>query len=178
MRLLANVVSFQCVWLSCVWGAGHGMGWLGPLVLVVHLGLHRLVAGAGWSAEMRYAALAAAIGGTADSALQWLGLLELTSSPWGTAFVPPWMLALWVGFSTLLDHALRWLRDRLLLAVLLGAAAGALTYWTAERLGALTPLAGPAFTYGAVALLWAVAMPVLAQTSPRSSAAPVSPPRS
>jgi len=167
MRLLANVVSFQCVWLACTWGAGQGLGWLGPCVLVLHLALHRFVAGVAWSAELRFALLAALLGGTADSALQWAGLLNFSASPWGTVFVPPWMLALWMGFSTLLNHSLGWLRGRRVLAIALGGGAGPLTYWTAERLGALDPLAGASVSYGAVALLWAVAMPLLAQNSPR-----------
>lgn len=167
MRLLANVLSFQCVWIACTWGAGLGLGWLGPGVLVVHLSLHRLVAGSAWSADLRHALLAALVGGTADSALQWMGLLHFAASPWGTAFVPPWMLALWMGFSTLLGHSLAWLRGRPALATVLGGVAGPLTYRAAEGLGALVPLAGMGMSYGAVALLWAVAMPVLVLTSPQ-----------
>lgn len=162
MRLLCNVLSFQCVWLASVWGAGQGLGWLGPAALLVHLGLHRLVADALWAREVRHGLYAALLGGAGDSALQWAGLLEFATSPWGTYFVPPWMLALWIGFSTLLNHSLCWLRGRILLAIALGSAAGALTYRAAEGLGALAPLAEPAVTYGAVALLWALALPLLA----------------
>jgi len=167
MRLFVNVLSFQCVWLACVWGAGQGMGWLGPAALLAHLCLHRFIAGAHWLAELHYALLAAMVGATGDSALQWLGLLEFAASPWGTVFVPPWMVALWIGFCTLLDHGLGWLRGRPLLAFVLGGAAGALTYWMAERLLALQSLGDPLIAYGAVALLWAVALPLLAETSPR-----------
>lgn len=167
MQLLLNAVSFQCVWLACVWGAGRGYGWLGPCVLLIHLFLHRYTAGAGWAAELRFAAVATLLGATADSLLQSCGLLLFASSAWGPLFAPPWMLALWFGFCTLLDHALGWLRGRRLLAIVLGGAAGALSYWTGERLGALTPLAAPLVVYSMVALLWAVAMPLLAELSPR-----------
>lgn len=167
MWIAVNALSFQCVWLACVAGAGRGLEWLGPLVLCLHLALHRVVAGPRFPAEIRFAVIATVIGGTADSALQWLGLLSFAHSPWGTVFAPPWMLALWMGFSTLQDHALRWLHGRMLLAVVLGGAAGALSYWTGEKLHALVPLVEPQITYGAVALLWAIAMPVLAATAPR-----------
>ncbi|HAZ60540.1 MAG TPA: hypothetical protein DCY89_03085 [Gammaproteobacteria bacterium] len=171
MRLFLNVVSFQCVWFACTWGAGHGIGWLGPAVLLAHVGLHRFIAGVRWLTELRYALLAAVVGATGDSALQWLGLLEFAASPWGTAFAPPWMLALWIGFCTLLDHSLGWLRGRPRLTFGLGGVAGALTYWVAERLMALQVLGDPIITYGAVALLWSVALPLLAETSPRCKSA-------
>lgn len=161
MTLLINIVSFQCVWLSCVMGAGRGFVWLGPLVLLVHLALHTRIAGAAFAGELRAGAIAALLGGVVDSAFAWGGLLEYASNPFGLAWAPPWMLALWVGFTTTLRHALRWLLPSLALQVVLGGLAGAFTYWIGERLHAFERLASPEVTYLAIGIAWAVAMPLL-----------------
>lgn len=54
-----------------------------------------------------------------------------------SAFVPLWMVCLWVAFSATLNQSLSGLIQSKLLSFVLGAMGGPLSYWAAYRLEAL-----------------------------------------
>jgi hypothetical protein len=75
-------------------------------------------------------------------------------------------MALWALFATALNVSMRWLKPRLLLAALLGAVCGPLSYWGAVRLGAVQ-FVDPLRIAIALAVGWAVLMPALMWLSRR-----------
>jgi hypothetical protein len=76
------------------------------------------------------------------------------------ALAPLWVVALWAQFATLLRNPLRWLRDRPLLAALLGLAGGPLAWASGARLGAVQ-LVQPAPALLLQAAGWAALTPCL-----------------
>lgn len=94
----------------------------------------------------------------------------------GHGLSPAWMVALWVNFACTLHASLRWLLGRPLLAALLGALGGPLSYAAGARLGALSLGGDATGSLVAVAIEWAVALPLLtllaARVLPRAGAAP------
>ena len=162
---VSNFVLFQAGWFACVLGAAYGWSRVGTAVAVAIVGWHMLRAPQP-AQEMKLAAAAVLIGAVWESALVMLGWIAYPAGTLIAGAAPHWILALWALFATALNVSMRWLKQRVLVAALLGAISGPLSYWAAARLGAATfvePL------YGVVALAagWAIIMPVLMALSCR-----------
>lgn len=172
MKLAVNALVFQVVWFSCVLGAGRGYAWLGPLALTAFILVHRWVAGGQWSKELGYAVTVGVAGTLLDTAYVAAGLLDYASNPFAAALpglAPPWIAALWIGFALTLNHSLGWLRGRTLLAVTLGAFAGALSYFAGAQFDAVSLRASPWLVYGVLAVAWGLAMPLLLALAERTT---------
>ena len=94
------------------------------------------------------------------------GVLQFHTGAFIAGVAPHWILALWALFATTLNVSLSWLRGRWLLAAVLGAIAGPLSYWGGAKLGALV-LVQPLPAVVAMAIEWAIAMPLLMRLAQR-----------
>lgn len=164
MNKLANFAAFQAGWFACVLGAANGYPWLGPPAVLFLAGVQWALWWRSWSALLLLTA-AAALGYLADSLLVTAGLLAFPEKAQLGGPSPVWMVVLWPNFAAALLESLSWLDGRYVLAALLGAAGGPLAYWGGEQFGAIRLAGWPA--YGAVALEWAAATPLLLATSRR-----------
>ena len=157
--LLLNFVAFQLGWFACVVGAARGWPLTGTAIAAVIVAWH-IVRAARPAQELKLALFALLIGVLWESSLIALGLIDFTSGTLLAGLAPPWILALWALFATTLNLSLGWLKQRWLLAALLGAVAGPLSYWAGMRLGAVQFVAPwPALT--ALSIGWAVMTPLL-----------------
>jgi len=158
MRSFSNFVAFQIGWFGAVMGAGHGMPWLGvvivPLVLIVNV-----VLSADRRQELVVALVAAVMGFAVDTGLVAAGVFAPVPFLVPRPFSPPWMVMLWVNQATTLNGCLAWLRGRYLAGSLFGALGGPLAYLSGAKLGA----ASLPSTNGLVILgiTWACAFPAL-----------------
>jgi hypothetical protein len=159
LGLLLNFVAFQLGWFACVVGAARGWPLTGTAIGAVIVASH-IVRAARPREELKLIGVALLIGVLWDSALIVLGLTDFTSGTLLVGLAPPWILALWALFATTLNLSLRWLRQRWLLAALLGAVAGPLSYWAGARLGAVQ-LVAPWPALIALSIGWALMTPVL-----------------
>lgn len=158
-RLITNVAAFQAGWLSCVLGAANGYPLLGPLVVLVVVAMH-LVLAARPGRELILIMVAAVLGIVFDSALVRSGWLTYTSGMFLSGTAPYWLIAMWLSFATTLNVSLRWLRGRTWAALIFGAVGGPVSYMLGARLGALDFVnQGAALT--ALAFGWALVTPVL-----------------
>jgi hypothetical protein len=158
-ELALNIILFQVVWFACILGAAHGYAWLGIAATAAVVAFHAARA-AHPAAELKLIGLAVAMGVVLDSVPPALGLVEYPGNAIAP-FAPAWILALWANFAMTLNVSLSWLKRRLLLAAVLGAIAGPLSYYGGVKLGALL-FSRPEWALAAIALEWAVAMPLLA----------------
>lgn len=124
-----NAVLFQLGWFACVLERGIIAVALTLLILFAHGWLQKPSRG-----EWRAIGLIAGIGTVQDVILMQLDVMRFDTHPWP----PLWLVCLWLLFATTLNHSLRWLSQRWLLAAALGAIAGPLSYLAGERLGALS----------------------------------------
>ncbi|MCL4836603.1 MAG: DUF2878 family protein [Thermoanaerobaculia bacterium] len=156
---LLNFALYQIGWLACVLGAAGGLGNLGVGVALGLVALHVALSRAP-RAELAIAAAAGAIGLAVDSLMAATGRLAFAdaSLPW---LAPAWVIALWVQLATTLRGCLSWLAPRPGLAALLGAVGGPLAFAGGERLGAAVWGDPRAATAAALALAWAIALPLL-----------------
>jgi len=155
-----NFIIFQVCWFACVIGAAKNLGWLGPLLvfITVPLQIHLL------TENHRAEILFVIICGISGSLLETLMIVANVYTPvgqgWGQV-CPPWMAALWFNFALLVSISLAWLKGKYTAAAILGAIAGPVAYWGGEKLGALTVAAKFNRGYMILAVIWALALPLL-----------------
>jgi len=159
VRLAFNFVLFQLGWFSCVLGAANGVAWLGPVVVLAVVIIH-LVLSLRPGPELKLVLSAMGLGLVTDSLLLASGWLSYPGSSLIGSLAPYWIVAMWGLFATTLNVSMRWLAGRYGLAVLLGAIGGPLSYYGGQKLGAMVFLA-PVPALAALALAWAIAMPLL-----------------
>jgi hypothetical protein len=162
---LLNLVIFQAAWFASVLGAAHAQPLWGTAAVLAALAWH-LAVSAQPLQEAKLIAAAVLMGLAVETAVVWQGHTTYTSGQPYAQLPPYWMVALWGLLGMALNVTLRWLKNRWVLAAVLGAVVGPLSYASGMRLGAAH------FTHATAALItqmviWAVAMPVLVGLSNR-----------
>lgn len=165
LALLVNLLAFQIGWFACVLGGAHGLPWLGVVAAVVLITVHL------WRVpqprpELVLIGVAAGLGLVFDSLLVALDLTRYPSGMWAAGLAPYWIIAMWMMFATTLNVTFRWLKNRYVLAVVLGAVSGPLAYYGGAKLGGVV-LTTPVGSLAALALVWGLAMPLLMALSNR-----------
>jgi hypothetical protein len=174
IRTLAGVVAFYLCWFACVGGAARGLPWLGPLAVAAYAAacLRTIPSGPARTRQAWLLAAAGVVGYAADSVLVLSGVL--TFPPHAVLGRPStaWMVALWVLQAAVLNGALSWMRGRFALAAVVGAIGGPPAYLAGERMGAA--MLGPTqpVALAAIAVEWALAMPLLVWMERRARVAP------
>lgn len=159
MKLLVNFVAFQVGWFACVLGAANALPWLGPVVVAAVVAIHLTMARRP-ARELRLVLVAMMIGLVVDSLLLATGWLQYRVGLWLPGLAPYWIVSMWALFATTLNVSMGWMRGRPALTVLMGAVGGPLSYLAGEKLGAME-LVQPTLALAALAVAWAIAMPVL-----------------
>jgi hypothetical protein len=168
MRTLFNVVGTQIGWFACALGAAHDKPWIGILVVLLYLSVHLY-----WSQDRQREAVliltVGILGMLVDSLCRITGLLtyngDLLAFTW---LAPLWIVALWLQFASMLNASLAWLQGRYVLAFVMGAVFGPLSYLGGARLGALALNHEKGFTVLVLGLIWGMVMPFLAWLARRT----------
>jgi len=159
-RLIANAVVFQVGWWVAVLGVARGDQWLSPILVGCLVCLN-----IGFLADplpaIRVVLTVGLFGSALDSVLSSAGLLQFVSSPFGSVWCPPWLMALWCLFATTLTGSLRWLAGRTWTSALVGAICGPLSYYAGHHLGALRLGPNQLLSLLVLSLLWAILLPGL-----------------
>jgi hypothetical protein len=156
IRTAVDFLGYMACWWAAILGAAHGRPWAGPAAALVYLFLHLK-----WI-DPTPAAGRRVVWGTVAGCLVEQGNLMVGVTAYAGApfFAPAWMVGLWAAFFATSGVSMAWLRGRVVLAAILGAVAGPLTFMAGERLGAL--ILGP-WAPAALAVEWAVATAWLAR---------------
>ena len=160
MSKVVNIVLQQSGWFACVLGAAWGRPWLGAAIALLLVAIHvALVKERG--PELRLILAAGLLGTVLDSIQGRLGVVQFQAGYYVGWLCPLWITVLWMQFATLLHFAADWMAKRYLLATVLGAVGGPVAFYGGVRLGAATLHPNLPFALAALALEWAVAMPLL-----------------
>jgi hypothetical protein len=156
-----NMLFYQLTWIAAVAGAGRGLWWPGPLLLLI-FAMWQLRVSSWRRADEVLMLLLATTGLVVDSTFIQCSMVSF-SAPWPWAgLAPAWMLALWVSLALTLNHSLAFLQSRLWLAALLGGGGAPLAYWAASHAWhALTFVVDAPLALLVIAILWAVLTPLL-----------------
>ena len=158
-RKLVNFIAFQAGWFACVLGAANGLPWLGSLLVCLIVALHIRSADRP-NHELQLLVLAVVLGLVFDSLLVSSGWVRYPSGMMIAGIAPYWILAMWALFSTTLNLSMGWLKSSLVLASVMGAVFGPLSYLAGERLGAIV-LVDVQSSMIMLAVIWALVMPIL-----------------
>lgn len=172
-RTLINFVAFQAGWFSCVLSAAIGMPWLGLLAVSVIVIFHIRSADQPRH-EFQLLLLSVVLGLVFDSFLVMSGWVVYPSGMLIPGIAPYWILAMWALFSTTLNLSMSWLKRSLLLASVMGAVFGPLSYLAGQRLGAIE-LVDFRSSMILLAIIWALVMPILIFAASRFDGARQSP---
>jgi len=173
LRQLANVVVFEAAWFAAILGAAHGAPAWGTAAVVAAIAWHVAIS-ARPRAELALAGLLCVIGGVAESLVVAQGHVVYPSGQPVAWLAPYWLVALWAEFAIALNVTLRWLKHRPLLAALLGAVAGPLSFVGGVRLGGARFVdTVPALI--TLAVMWGLLMPLVMALSNRFDGVAVPP---
>lgn len=174
-RQVLNFVLFQSAWFAAVLGAAHGWPLLGTACVLAVIAWH-LATSARPAVEARLVACVALLGLGVETVIVLQGHVAYPSGQPIDWLPPYWMVALWAELAMALNVTMRWLKHRLLLAAVLGSLAGPASFASGVRLGGARFLAErPALL--TLALVWALAMPILTWLSTRFDGVSSEPPR-
>lgn len=157
---LINFVLFQIGWFACVVTASWQVAITGSLIAISIVIFHLLVSRQA-ATEILLVLFAMILGTVWDSWLLMQGWLRFNDGMWHASLAPYWIILLWALFATTINHSLAWLKQRLVLAGVLGAIAGPGAYYAGARLGAVE-LLDPQAALLVLAVGWALWTPLLA----------------
>ena len=156
---LVNFIAFQVGWFACVLSAANGLAWVGVLVAGLIVVFHISTAHQR-NHEVQLLVLAMVLGLVFDSLLVSSGWVRYPSGMFITGVAPYWILAMWALFATTLNLSMGWLKSSLVLASVMGAVFGPLSYLAGARLGAIV-LVDSFSSMIFLAIIWALVMPTL-----------------
>ncbi len=161
LKTIFNIAGLQIGWFACALGAANNLPWAGPIVVTIYLLVHLYLV-EDRHQELRLILLVGLIGTLIDGLMRFSGLLIYESAiPTVTWLAPVWITAMWMLFSSTFNSSLSWLKGRPVIAVILGAVFGPLSYIAGVRLEAIAFGQEWLQTVLVLALVWGVAMPLL-----------------
>jgi len=160
---LINFVFFQIGWFTSVLGAANDLPFAGPLAAIPILLWHLSRADAP-KIELLGIGASTILGAGFDQLLVSAGWVEYRGGTPG--ILPLWMIGLWVMFCTTLNVALRWMRQRWIVAAIFGVIGGPLAYLGGVKLGA-TNYIDPSYTLIAAAIGWGILTPIFVAIAAR-----------
>lgn len=159
MNVLINILVYQICWFVCILGGANDLPMAGVLAAALALAYH-LYTAARPGAALALVAFAAVVGGIWDSTLVAAGWLIYPSGTPIEGTAPYWIVAMWIAFATTFNVSLRWFKQHLLAASLFGAIGAPLAFLAGAKLGGVV-FVDPLLGYGALAIGWAVLMPLM-----------------
>ena len=159
MNLIVNFGLFHLGWLACVIGAASNMSLLGSSIAILLIAVH-LYRVANFRAELYLIVAALVIGLIWESLLLTQNWLAYAGSSIGSNLAPYWLVIMWALFATTINISMAWMKDRWLLAMVMGAIFGPMAFIAGEKLGAVEFIDNQRGLI-ALSLGWAVLMPLI-----------------
>ena len=172
-RQLANFALFEAAWFACILGVAHGQPLWGTAAVLATIAWHVAIS-ARPATELVLVACMGAIGLVAESAVVAQGNVAYPAGQPVAWLAPYWMVALWCEFAIALNVTLRWLKRKPLVAGVLGAIFGPLSFLGGVRMGGARFVDEPA-ALATLAVMWALLVPLAMALSDRFDGVAVRP---
>ena len=157
MKVLLNLKVINFVWFQSIWFLAilfqYEYFWLISLLVIGYF-----IFVPNRQVEILTVLPVAMVGCMADIVLAVTGVFNFTSEI-STLPIPFWLVSLWIGFAATLRHSLGYLQNRLIIASILGAISGPLSYFAGYRFGAVDFPIGVTETLVILSFVWALIMP-------------------
>lgn len=150
---LAAFFIFDFVWLAAVLGRERWLWMTALLIALMFAATPKLLWRQRWSLLFLVV-----LGCLIELATVKFGVIRFTGTDW----IPLWLILLWVGFSGMALVVFDYLNRRFVIAGLLGAIFGPITYFAGERLGAAELQINFLPALVVYSLFWCVMMVIIA----------------
>ena len=137
MKAVINFVIFQLGWFICVASVARQLEWLALFSILVAIATHLLIVKQPVT-ELQLILVAGILGLAVDSTLISLGVFNPENIIGIDGLAPLWLVSLWMLFSITINHSMRWLQGRYVIAAILGFIFAPVAYLAGQKLGALT----------------------------------------
>lgn len=158
----------QLGWFACVLSAAHDVPWMGAATTIVLVAVHLARVDRPLQ-EFKLLVSVVGVGAIWESVPVATGLLVYPNGTVVPGAAPYWILALWALFAAQFNTTFAWLKhpgQRMLLASVLGAIAGPMSFRAGAALGAVR-FVQPLLATIVLGIGWAILMPVLIMLSRR-----------
>ena len=162
-KIVINIILFQIGWFACVLSAANNHPLVGASISLFIIVSHVLLSRE-YKQEIRIIVIAMVIGLFLDSFIISAGLITYTSGMLNDFIAPYWIVLMWALFATTLNYSLSWMRNKLLVSVVLGAIAGPLAYYAGMKLGAVEFI-NEMKALISLSIGWAICTPLLLKLS-------------
>tara|TARA_B110000014_G_C20026765_1_gene533013 strand:+ start:593 stop:1114 length:522 start_codon:yes stop_codon:yes gene_type:complete len=160
MKNIYNMVCFQIGWWICSIGAKNEQFYLGPIFMLFFIALHIMcISENKW--EIILIICGSIFGIVVDTSLIYFNIINYQDTFSNFTLAPLWIIAMWAGFCTTINHSLGWLKGHFILAFLLGAIFGPLSYIAGLQMGIIFFLTVPLHTCLILAIIWGISIPLL-----------------
>lgn len=150
---LAAFFIFDFVWLAAVLGRESWLWLTFLLIFLMFAATPKIL----WRQRWQLMGLVV-LGCLLELATVTFGVIRFTGTDW----IPLWLILLWVGFSGMALVVFDYLRKRFVIAAVLGAIFGPITYFAGERLGAAELQVNFLPALVVYSLFWSVMMVIIA----------------
>ena len=156
MKNIFNILGFQLSWWACVLGVKNGLPYIGPVCMLLFLGIHFLYLKSNFL-ELRLVVIFTILGTLVDTSLAISGLLSYNGLyAHNIVLAPLWITAMWAGFCATVNHSLSWLKEKWVSSFMLGAIFGPLSYIAGEKFDAITFHSSLMSICIALAIIWGI----------------------
>ena len=156
---LFNIAGFQICWWLCVLCEKNNLPYIGPLFMLIFIILHLFFISK-LKKEYKLIILSSILGILIDGSFKLTGMIDYIGDSNNSFFVPLWIIAMWAGFSSTINHSLFWLKKLNFFSFLLGSIFGPLSYIAGYKLNVI--LFDPnIYTIIILSLTWGASIPFL-----------------
>lgn len=134
--LIFNFLGLQFTWAACAYGATHSTPKLGLYIGLTYIILHFILSTERLR-DVKIMFIIGILGILIDSIFT---KFYIISFPHFDAFylpTPAWLMCLWFVFALMVPYSLYWLKNKIVLASIIGAIGGSFSYFLGHKLGAL-----------------------------------------
>ena len=135
MKKIISIVLLYVSWYVTVAGAAKGLTYPG-LLINGFIAIRYLYDKQFRSSEMIFLLVTSVIGSLFDSINPYLGFVSFEAVS-KIGIYPVWLISLWVAFNTSYADLFLWLKGKVILAAVIGAVGGPLSFYAGSSLGAL-----------------------------------------
>jgi hypothetical protein len=164
LKTILSIFGFQIVWFACAYGAANGILYLPCAAGLLYMSCIFI-----WSPHKKGLALfvlsCLLLGFLVDTVLlqhQFVVFKSLNPYPFNL-YPPLWMMILWVAFAGSFTASFSWLKQKYLLAAVLGGIFGPIAYYSGSQFGAIEPISRLGLIF--VGILWFISMPIMLKLS-------------
>tara|TARA_S200000501_G_C20866436_1_gene762075 strand:+ start:179 stop:688 length:510 start_codon:yes stop_codon:yes gene_type:complete len=155
---LFNIIGFQSCWWACVLGVVNDLQYLGPILMSVFLLIHLLFFKKN-NKEIHLILGVGLFGVLVDTIFLNLNIVEY-EYPISNLIAPLWIIYMWLGFASTINHSLYWLNNNYIIMFFSGLIFGPLSYIAGLEFGALN-FEKSFFVFVIIGFSWAIIMPII-----------------